>query len=660
MTKQKRAQRLLRYRGLLLDDFQQEALHHVQQNTSLLVSAPTGTGKTLIASYLIDRTLKTGSRLIYTAPIKALVHQKFDEFCSQCGGGQIGLATGDLTLNAAAPILVVTTEVFRNMLRSDDVRIPSFSWVVFDELHYLDHVERGSVWEESILLKPASMRLLGLSATVPNIDGIAQWIRHVHNEPVAVIQHHERAVPLHHHYFNSLGEITPQNNVLEHMAAADNTGAMDLKGGYLSWDDLGGDLVPDYADSSRFLQLTSYLRRNRLFPAIFFSFNRRDCEQKAKETARQYNLLPDHQKRAVQFVVEKQLRRAGIAKKRIPGFDDHLRCWLRGTAVHHAGLLPVLRRIAEQLLSDGLIRIIYATETFAVGVNMPVRTVCFGSLTKFDGRRRRYLTQQEYFQMAGRAGRRGRDKQGTVISMASVSHLAKHPAPVWDEAHLEPVNSRFSFSYNLILNMLQRFPDRSLEDLLAHTFSVYQNQRPRRELVDELNHQRTVLERLGYVSGTTLTAKGRLACNLYVHTILLTELVYHGVLERANPVQLGRLAGSLMWERRSHLQALPGDPWLLELEVIRDTTARRAQIPPEELAVFQHAAALPIGLWAERKPLEQVLQKSAMEAGDFVQLVRRSMDLLRQVQSAAASPELQQSVEQTLQLLDRDVVKVRV
>ncbi len=658
MAKQRVPERVLRYRGLILDAFQQEAFFHLQQGSSLLVSAPTGTGKTLIASFLIDHVLKSGQRLVYTAPIKALVHQKFDEFCAHCGGGKVGLATGDLTVNSEAPILVVTTEVFRNILRSSDPRVKSLSWVIFDELHYLDHEERGSVWEESILLKPSWMRLLGLSATVPNIDGLAEWIRHVHDEPVAVIQHTERAVPLHHYYFNTSGEAVSQDAIMDHIDASHKH--LDSKGGSLGLDELGERLIPDYADSSRFLQLTAYLRRHRLFPALFFSFNRRDCEQKAHDTARQFNLLPHHQKRAVQFVIEKQLRRAGVSKKRVPGFNDHLQCWLRGTAVHHAGLLPVLRRIAEQLLSDGLIRIIYATETFAVGVNMPVRTVCFGSLEKYDGRRRRFLTQQEYFQMAGRAGRRGRDRSGTVISMASVRQLSKGPAPVWDETQLEPVYSRFSFSYNLILNMLHRHPHRSLESLLTHTFSVYQKQRPKQELVQELQVQTAILERLGYLdNGGHLTEKGLKACDLYVHTLLLSELLELGHLEDADPVKLAKLAGSLMWERSQKLPALPGDPWLLEVEVVRDTLARKAQMPPEDVSVFHHAAAVPMGLWAKQKPLDQVLQKGSLEAGDFVQLARRSMDLLRQLERAAPAA-VSQRAAQAIEALDRDVVRVRV
>ena len=182
------------------------------------MSAPTGTGKTLIADFLIDHSLKNNQRVIYTAPIKALVNQKYQDFSRQFGRKNLGIATGDLTIAPNAPVLIVTTEVFRNMLIRRDPRIDDLHWVIFDEIHYLDHQQRGAVWEQSILLKPSHVRLLGLSATVPNIETIAQWIEEVHNEPVAVVTHTERAVPLRHLYFNQACEAIPQDKVMESLA----------------------------------------------------------------------------------------------------------------------------------------------------------------------------------------------------------------------------------------------------------------------------------------------------------------------------------------------------------------------------------------------------------------------------------------------------------
>lgn len=648
------------YRGLVLDDFQQEAFWNIENGTSLLVSAPTGTGKTLIADFLIDNSLKNKQRVIYTAPIKALVNQKYQDFSRQFGRNNIGIATGDLTIGPDAPVLIVTTEVFRNMLLRSDPRIDALQWVIFDEIHYLDHLQRGAVWEQSILLKPSHVRLLGLSATVPNIASIAQWIEEIHNEPVAVIVHTERAVPLRHLYFNQACEAIPQDKIMQSLAEVTlgQYDAYDFKGGSLTTKDIQLPRQVKYEDTTRFMDLVFYLGRHRLFPALFFSFSRKGCEYKAKQVANRRDYLNAQGKRGVHLIADKRLRRLGLKKEDIPHYDRFLHQWLRGVGVHHAGLLPVIKQIAEDLLADGLIRILFTTETFAVGVNMPVRTVCFDSLKKYDGEKFRHLTQQEYFQMAGRAGRRGMDRQGTVLSLVDFGELAKDPLPEWKEESLEPITSRFTLTYSLLLNLLPQHGKDGLNKLFSKTLSAYQAPDQVGELAQMAEESIKVLERLGFWENSAVTEKGLIGQNIYVHELLLAEALSTGYIQKLNPTQLAGLAASISWEGSDTLPPYPGEPWLTEFMTIRDQMANRAGLPRKEIGVILPAAAEIVMEWTQGVKIQELLKDLPLDPGDFVQLCRRSVDILRQLQSVG-DQDLNQKLEEAISTIDRGVVQTR-
>lgn len=661
MTKQGKAKLHHKYRGLLLDEFQREALWHIQKNTSLLISAPTGTGKTLIADYLIDLSLKANKRVIYTAPIKALVNQKYQDFIAKFGRHNIGMATGDLSINLSSPALVVTTEIFRNMLLRQDNRLANLNWVIFDEIHYLNHQQRGTVWEESILLKPPGINILGLSATVPNIEQIAQWIRHIQGEPIEVITLEERAVPLSHYYFNQACEAINQDQILESLAntALADRDEYDFKAGALSVQDLSLPSSVRYQDPSRFVDVVKYLKRNRLFPALYFVFSRRGCEEKAKEIGARYDFLRFHDKQQVNYNVNQYLGKYGIRKGEIPQFDKFFNLLNRGIGIHHAGLLPVVKQITEQLLDEGLIRILFATETFAVGVNMPVRTVCFDQLKKYDGNKIRYLTQQEYFQMAGRAGRRGRDKQGIVLSQVNFSRLLKEPLPTWSEGQLEPITSKFSLSYNMVLNLLANFPVKEIPSLLQRTFLAYTHPEKLEDLLTEFDHKREILFSLDYLDESNwLTDKGETGRHIYVEELFVTELIFGDHLTKLKPRQLAGLASTLVWDHAGKLPIKPTDKWLLALEVVREQVARTAKLDPQKVATITPVAAHPVMAWVKGESLEDILKQFPLDPGDFVQLCRRAIDLLRQIQSAAPAP-LGAKAKQAVTLIDKGVVQVK-
>ncbi|NLK07972.1 MAG: DEAD/DEAH box helicase [Firmicutes bacterium] len=675
---------LYEYKGLVLDEFQQQSIWYLQRNQSTLVSAPTGTGKTLIADFLVEMMIERGRRLIYTAPIKALVNQKYREFARQHGGENIGIVTGDLSHNQTAPVVVMTTEILRNMLLSRDGRLAGTSWAVFDEIHYLDHPERGTVWEETILLLPNEIRILGLSATIPNVQEIAAWLKSI-QRPVAVVHHLERAVPLRHMYFNKHARAVEQKDFFQAIVEGPSIGA-DTKGGTLSPREIHLGRTrhrrkqASVSDTNH-LDLISYASRNRLFPCLYFVFSRRGCETNARELAAFANYLSPHEKETVRITLRRALAEAELTAKDIPGYETWQRQLLRGIGVHHAGLLPFVREITENLLERRLLRVIYATETFAVGVNMPVRTVCFDTLAKHDGQGLRPLSQQEYFQMAGRAGRRGRDRLGTVISR--IDSIKPDRLPDWSESELEPIRSRLNISFNLVINLVKGFTKSEIERLLQRTLSSFQAKSARdhqssfhstdksqktdlplsaEELFADFMDKWAILERLGYVDGTTLSDKGDICSKIYVQEVLITELLAAGLITRLTPAELAGLAAAIVYSPRADSPNLTLSPvnWMAAVDLAQ---ARLKKAGPIELLVptAPYPPIAPaITAWAKGSSLGNILKKHPLDPGDLVSICRQSIDLLRQMAAALREDDRVEHIYQTIKLLDRGVVRVNV
>ena len=656
-----------KYRGLVLDEFQQQAIWYLQHDTSTLVSAPTGTGKTLIADFLVEKTIEAKQRLIYTAPIKALVNQKYREFFRRHGKQHVGIVTGDVSYQQAAPVVVMTTEILRNMLIRSDTTVSSISWVIFDEIHYLNHPERGTVWEEAILFMPRATKILGLSATIPNADQLGAWVESV-SQPVAIVEHATRAVPLRHMYFNSQCQAVEMGDFIQAMVESPSVGA-DTKGGTLSWDELSLASRHPAARSPRgplttHLDLVHYVATSGLFPCLYFAFSREGCEEKAKELATHVNYLSRKEKEAVRVTVRRKLQETGLTANDIPKYGTWQRQWLRGIGVHHAGLLPLVREITENLLERRLLKVIYATETFAVGVNMPVRTVCFDTLVKFDGEELRPLTQHEYFQMAGRAGRRGWDKLGTVISR--MDHVSPDQLPVWDETDIEPIHSRISISFNMVVNLLARFTPQEIEVLLDKTLSSFQSQqglieiRSADELMDDFKEKWILLQKLGYIEGTELLSKGRICRNIYVQEILVTELIASGLIHELSPSDLAGLVAAIIYSPRSSDPTFTLSPprWMPAVDLINERSCR---IDITQLATpfsIYPAISPAISGWAKGLSLGDVLKKHPLDPGDLVSVCRQSIDLLRQILSAASHQQDRNRLNEAIARLDRGVVRV--
>jgi superfamily II RNA helicase len=653
------------YRGLILDEFQRQAIWYLQHNTSTLVSAPTGTGKTLIADFLVERTIEAKERLIYTAPIKALVNQKYREFSRRHGKKYLGIVTGDVSFQQDAPVVIMTTEILRNMLVREDSRVAGTGWVIFDEIHYLNHPERGTVWEEAILFLPKGTHILGLSATIPNANQLGAWIESI-SQPMAVVEHRERSVPLRHMYFNNHCQAVESRDFLQAMVEGPSLDA-DTKGGTLNWDELylNHSSAKGNRSLTTHLDLVRFVAANRLFPCLYFVFSREGCEEKAKELSSTADYLSPREKEAIRVTIRHTLREAGLTANDIPRYGVWQKQWLRGIGVHHAGLLPLVREITENLLERRLLKVIYATETFAVGVNMPVRTVCFDTLVKYDGEELRPLTHNEYFQMAGRAGRRGWDKLGTAISRMDA---ITPKLPAWDENQIEPIRSRINISFNLIVNLLARFTPQEIEILLGKTLSNFQNDqgfpeaRGTAHLLDDFNGKWVLLQELGYLKETELLPKGDICRNIYVQEILVTELVAGKLIDELEPADLAGLAAAIVYSPRSDDPTFTLSPprWMPTIDLIQE---KLCKIDHHRLATpfaLYPAIAPAITAWTKGLSLNDIMKKHPLDPGDLVGVCRQSIDLLRQIMTTINSRQTRDKLTTAITALDRGVVRVAV
>ena len=455
------------YKGLQLDRFQEEAIAAINRDTSVIVTAPTGAGKTVIAEYAVEKCLQENRRVIYTAPIKALSNQKYRDFYAEYGD-KIGIVTGDVVLNPYAQVLLMTTEIFRNTIFDDIERLQDVSYVIFDEIHYINDIERGTVWEESLIFAPQHIKFVCLSATIPNINPFTEWMQSIRDIDIEIVEELNRPVPLEHHlYFKDYGV-----GGVKHITDLRNRAQRD--GRKRKPDPL--DKKPVQALPSDFTEtrLIPHLRREKQLPCLYFCFSRKGCEENAFSLVfgSQLQLLGKKQRTEILRQFDELCVQFDIVEeKKITEFRRLIGC---GIAYHHAGMLPTLKEVVERLFTSGLIQLLFTTETFAVGINMPACTVVFDSLEKYDGIGFRYLKAREYHQMAGRAGRRGIDTIGYVYAqiVPAYADTGEIRGVVVDK--VEPIESQFNLSYSSILNLYQKYGD-DIYDVYTMSLSNHQN-----------------------------------------------------------------------------------------------------------------------------------------------------------------------------------------
>jgi superfamily II RNA helicase len=468
-----------------LDQFQNDAIASLNSGSSVVVCAPTGSGKTLVGEYAIYRALARGKRVFYTTPLKALSNQKLRDFREEFGFDNVGLLTGDATINRDASILVMTTEIFRNMLYGTPIgqigiSLVDVEAVVLDECHYMNDRQRGTVWEESIIYCPHEIQLVALSATVANSEQLTDWLNQVHG-PTDLIYSDFRPVPLEFHFGNTKGLFPLLNDqktqINPRLLKKKKKGDKDRGKG-------GRPEAPSIID------ILNQLQERDMLPAIYFIFSRRGCDKAVAEVGNLWLVNPDE---AYQLRVQID---EFLSRNPDAGRSGHIAPLYRGIAAHHAGILPAWKVLVEELFQQGLIKVVFATETLAAGINMPARTTIISTLSKRTDTGHRLLNASEFLQMAGRAGRRGMDERGHVVTLQTPFEGAKEAAYL-ATSKPDPLVSQFTPSYGMVLNLLQTHSLEDVRELMERSFGQYLanlHLRPQYEYIAQLKTQLAELQ----------------------------------------------------------------------------------------------------------------------------------------------------------------------
>jgi superfamily II RNA helicase len=632
----------LHYQNFELDPFQEKAVQAIDRGESLIVAAPTGCGKTLIAEYAVDVSLGCGKRVIYTAPIKALSNQKYRDFRHRFGDEIVGIQTGDVTINPDGKLLIMTTEIFRNLILENSNRLANIYYVVFDEIHYLDDPERGTVWEESIILAPREIRFMCLSATVPNIHELANWMGTVRGAQITVIEETHRPIPLHHSFYSP------------------KFGIMNIKS-------IARKYVQSASERKRFLRkkpssrrIVQYVLGKGQVPILYFCFNRRACEYNA-EAHSGLQLLNDEEVQKVRLMVDELIIQYSLQGYERLTFMRNL--WESGCAFHHAGILPAAKEIVERLFSVGLIKLLFCTETFALGVNMPASAVIFDELEKFDGVEFNYLMTREYNQMAGRAGRRGMDEVGFVYSQiipeaTEVKHLDRL---LYGEN--ERINSRFYASYSTILNLYSQFGEQAFEIFRKslHNFSsgefTMSNAYRKEEL--QIVNRIAFLQSAGFLDKQNLTEKGKLAAAVSGYEIQTAELYFSRSFEECSPQQLSVVLAAIITEESRSRRNAPIVNVTLKFDAEKVIHKLRNKEIKNHISApireMDFSLAPPIFAWANGCSLKE-LESFGVPEGDLVRVIRMTIQLLRTLRDKIPDPFMADRFHQALVLVNRDVM----
>lgn len=689
----------MEYRGFTLEKFQEQAINSINQNHDVIVSTHTGNGKTLVADYIIDKCISENKTVIYTAPIKALSNQKYRELTKLYGENKIGLITGDVVINQEAPVLLVTTEILRNIIHESPKRdlLENLAFIILDEIHYINDRDRGTVWEEILIFRDTKTKILGLSATVPNAKDLSNWIESISGQPCDLILYEERIVKQTHSYF-------------------------DKKKGSINYEDMLTELYNAYRKGytpkkTTHIDFIKYAKKHSLLPVLFFSFSRNGCENNAEDAATVFSLLNEYEVEKVKTIISTfEYEYPDLITS--PSWQKVTLSALNGICCHHAGLLPLAKRFVETLFENKLCKVLYATETFAVGINFPVRTVCFLSLRKFDGKGFRNLLGSEYLQMSGRAGRRGYDEFGYVFTLANYEDLERERIPNIALMKSEPVQSQFSLSYNTVINLLCNYGTEETKVFFERGLSGFQHNKhlqelnpncnicgtnkcpafvnldkqlrkeinkkdlihcsktkkkscekylkelkkdkknaPSKKLEIDFNKKIKLLKSLGYINeDNELEARGKLCKNFHIQEIFLTELLVEKNILNLPIERFVGIIGGLCYDGRDEYR--PVSEEIEVYETMRFVVQKEYEHNILPKVSFNSRGYQIVKSWMEDNSYDTISSLFECEEGDFVSIVRRTIDVLRQIKIAFGEDvEVVKYINACIRQADRGIVE---
>ena len=649
-----------------LDHFQKEAIKALDASNSVLVTAPTSSGKTFVAEYAIEKALEESKHLYYTAPIKALCNQKFRDFSNQFGEENVGLLTGDHSIRSDSKVLVMTTEVLRNMLYSSRGAPEDLRYVVLDEIHFLEDPYRGAVWEEIILTLPKNVLIVALSATVSNADELKDWITSVRGN-IEKITRETRPVPLKGHFF---AVEKSRNHQLTRIEILKN-GKPNSRGQIFSNARRGrGKQNFRRWATPRRSEIVAELKKLEMLPAIYFIFSRKGCDEARDSMVRYVGSLNNIEegKKARKYA-EERFALLTEEEKRILRVDLLLEGLEKGFASHHAGLLPLFKQTIEELFSLGLLKLVFATETLAVGVNLPARSVVIEKLTKFNGESHELLKPSQFTQLTGRAGRRGIDVEGHSFTCWSPFVPFNEVADLLTSKEFALI-SAFTPTYNMLANLLSTRSESEAAELLANSFAQFQWVRNTRNmnsgLIQEVQFRRNVLEATGLADGWSLTETGMPLTKIFNESdLLVTRAISDGILDGLPPEELAALVSCFIFRSRGKekrgKKSRESENFInesiKELMILNDEIERievgfgiQPNTPPDP------GFAKVVFDWVSGRTLSEVLTKE-LTGGEFVRNIRLSVDLLKQISNVAA-PETAKLSLRTVELMERGVVSL--
>ena len=687
--------------GFVLDEFQRRAIEHLDSGRSVLVSAPTGSGKTAVADHAVDTALAAGRRAFYTTPIKALSNQKYRDLCRRLGPARVGLLTGDNVIAGDADAVVMTTEVLRNMIYAGavDARLGA---VVLDEVHYLEDPYRGPVWEEVILHLPPTVVLVCLSATVSNHREVGDWLNQVHG-PTAVVAETRRPVPLTNLYAVSRrrSEAVELLPILVDGEPNPKGVRFDLPVASRQPRRPGRSRQPGRPDTSREsrqsrhrrepgpsrqpahpvrrghqrslpwrpprrVDLLGELSERGLLPVIWFVFSRKGCDQAVARLVRDgVRYTDDAEAARIDELVEARTGGLDPADLDALGARSWAACLRLGIASHHAGMVPVFKEVVERCFAEGLVQVVFATETLALGVNMPARSVVIDKLMKYDGQRTAPLSAAQYTQFTGRAGRRGIDEAGWAVALWSPERAFEEVAELASSRSFE-LRSAFGPTYNMVAGLLARMPAAEVRGLLARSFAQHRADAAPSpvSLSQQFDAVVSVLRKRGHLDGWVLTASGTLVRRIFHEMDLcVAEALSGGLLDGLSVPELASVLSAFTYEHRSPGPRpevwIPSGPAYRRLrrigEALDDLRLLERGSGAGSTRLLETGFAPAAHRWASGEPLEALMDEG-FSAGDFVRNVKQLIDLARQIAAVAPDTGTARVARQTVEALNRGVV----